>query len=85
MLSINSNVGASLAALALKKATAVESNASRRLASGDRINSASDDAAGNAVATKLTKDIKGVNTAMRNASDMYSALSVVDNSLCDFG
>ena len=55
MLGINSNIGASLAALALKKATAVESSASKRLASGYRINSASDDAAGNAVATRLTE------------------------------
>ena len=80
MLSVNSNIGASLATFATRKASAVESNASQRLASGYRINSAADDAAGNAVANKLTKDIQGVNTAIRNASDMYSALSVVDNS-----
>ena len=79
MLSINSNIGASLATFATRKASAIESNASQA-ASGYRINSAADDAAGMAVANKLTKDIPGVNFAIRNASDMYSALSVVDNS-----
>ena len=80
MLSINSNTGASLATFAMRQASAVKSNASQRLASGYRINSAADDAAGNAVAIKLTKEIRSVNTAIRNAADMYSALSVVDNS-----
>ena len=80
MLSVNSNIGASLATLAMRQASALESNASQRLASGYSINSAADNAAGSAVATKLTKDINGVNTAIRNASDMYGALSVVDNS-----
>ena len=80
MLSINSNIGASLAAFAMRQASAVKSNASQRLASGYRINSAADDAAGNAVVTKLTKDIQGVETAIRNSADMFGALSVVDNS-----
>ena len=52
MLGINSNIGASLATYAMKRASAVESNTAQRLASGYRINSAADDAAGNAVATK---------------------------------
>ena len=71
MLSVNQ-----ILALALRpcdEKSKQESNASQRLASGYRINSAADDAAGNAVANKLTKDIQGVNTAIRNASDMYSA------------
>ena len=80
MLSVNSNIGASLAAFTLRQASAVASSASQRLASGYRINSAADDAAGMAVTTKLTKDIRSVNVAIRNASDMYSALNVVDNS-----
>ena len=80
MLSINSNNGAGLATFAMRRADAALSNASQRLASGYRINSAADDAAGNAVVTKLTKDIQGVNTAIRNSADMYGALSVVDNS-----
>ncbi|MDC0477003.1 hypothetical protein OAN83_04320 [Alphaproteobacteria bacterium] len=69
-MSVNSNIGASLATFAMGQASAAEGNASQRLASGYRINSAADDAASNAVATKLTKDIRGVKTAIRNASDM---------------
>ena len=80
MLSINSNIGASIATYATKKANTGQSRAAERLASGYRINSAADDAAGNAVVTKLTKDIQGVKTAIRNSADMYGALGVVDNS-----
>ena len=80
MLSINSNVSASLATYAMRQANAGEIKAGERLSSGYRVNSAADDAAGNTVVTKLTKDIQGVKTAIRNSADMHSALSVVDNS-----
>ena len=80
MLSINSNISATIATYAMKKANTGEIRAAERLASGYRINTAADDAAGNAVVTKLTKDIQGVKTAIRNSADMYGALSVVDNS-----
>ena len=80
MLSINSNISATIATNAMKKANTGEIRAAERLASGYRINTAADDAAGNAVVTKLTKDIQGVKTAIRNSADMYGALSVVDNS-----
>ena len=80
MLSINSNFSASVATYAIKQANAGEIRAGERLSSGSRVNSAADDAAGNTVVTKLTKDIQGVKTAIRNSADMYSALSVVDNS-----
>jgi flagellin len=80
MLSINSNISATIATNAMKKANTGDIRAAERLASGYRINTAADDAAGNAVVTKLTKDIQGVKTAIRNSADMYGALSVVDNS-----
>lgn len=80
MLSINSNNSAGMATYAMRQANAAASNASLRLASGYRVNSAADDAAGKAVVSKLTRDIQGVNTAIRNSADMYSALSLVDNS-----
>ncbi len=80
MLSINSNINASMATYAMRQANAGEVRAGERLSSGSRVNSAADDAAGNTVVTKLTKDIQGVKTAIRNSADMYGALSVVDNS-----
>ena len=80
MLSINSNISASIATYAMRQANAGEIRAAERLSSGSRVNSSADDAAGNTVVTKLTKDIQGVKTAIRNSADMYSALSVVDNS-----
>ena len=80
MLSINSNASASMATYAMRQANAGEIRAGERLPSGSRVNSAADDAAGNTVVNKLTKDIQGVKTAIRNSADMYGALSVVDNS-----
>jgi flagellin-like hook-associated protein FlgL len=80
MLSVNSNIGASAGMLAMRNAIAIKDTAVERLSSGFRINSAADDAAGKAVVGKLTKDIQGVNVAIRNASDMHGALSVIDNS-----
>jgi len=80
MLTVNSNIGASIAASSMRQANMAQSEVALRLASGYRINSAADDAAGNAVLTKLTKDIEGVNMALRNSSDMFGALNVVDNS-----
>ena len=80
MLSVNSNVGANAGMLAMRNAIASKNTAVERLSSGFRINSAADDAAGKAVVGKLTKDIRGVNVAIRNASDMHGALSVIDNS-----
>jgi flagellin len=80
MLSVNSNVGANAGMLAMRNAIASKNTAVERLSSGFRINSAADDAAGKAVVGKLTKDIQGVNVAIRNASDMHGALSVIDNS-----
>jgi flagellin len=50
------------------------------LATGKRINSASDDAAGLAVATKMTAQINGLNQAVRNANDGISMLQTADGA-----
>ena len=65
MLSVNSNIGANAGMLAMRNAIANKNTAVERLSSGFRINSAADDAAGKAVVGKLTKDIQGVNVAIR--------------------
>jgi len=54
-----------------------------RLASGKRINSASDDAAGLAVSQSLTSAINGVNQAMRNANDGISAAQIAEGALSE--
>ena len=63
-------------------------NAIERLSSGLRINSAKDDAAGQAIANRFTSNIKGLTQASRNANDGISlaqtaegALSEINNNL----
>lgn len=80
MLSVNSNTGASAGVFAMQKANANKNNAIERLSSGSQISSAADDAVGYAIVGRLTKDIQGVKVAIRNASDMYGALNVIDNA-----
>ncbi|GAB6040941.1 flagellin N-terminal helical domain-containing protein [Endothiovibrio diazotrophicus] len=52
-----------------------------RLSSGLRINAAKDDAAGLAVSTRFTAQIKGLNQAVRNANDGISLTQTGDNAL----
>ncbi|MFT6030401.1 MAG: flagellin [Oleiphilaceae bacterium] len=53
----------------------------QKLASGSKINSASDDAAGLAIAEKLTSKLGGFDVAIRNANDSISAIQVADGAL----
>ena len=64
----------------MRRAETQIGTAQNRLSSGLRLNSAADDAAGNAVAGKLLKDTQSINIAIRNALDMQGALSVVDSA-----
>ena len=54
-----------------------------RLSSGKRINSAADDAAGFAIAERMTVQVRGLSMATKNANDGLSLLSVAENSLSD--
>ena len=69
MTVINTNVGALTAQAAMSKNNANMESAIERLSTGLRINSAADDAAGNSIANKLESQIRGLNQAIRNASD----------------
>jgi len=53
----------------------------QKLASGSKINSASDDAAGLAISEKLTSKLGGFDVAIRNANDSVSAIQVADGAL----
>jgi len=52
-----------------------------RLSSGKRINHARDDAAGMAIAEKMTSQIKGMNQAVRNANDGISMVQTADGAM----
>ena len=79
-ISVNTNVGA-LTALASANSTNKSLETSMaRLASGKRINSAADDAAGMAIASRLTAEIRGTNMAIRNASDGQALVNTADGA-----
>ena len=69
MTAINTNVGALNARASAVEATSRMEKAMERLSSGRRINSASDDAAGLAVAGKMESQLRGINMSIRNAQD----------------
>ncbi|MDC0444588.1 flagellin [Alphaproteobacteria bacterium] len=69
MTSINTNVGALNARLYSLKSASGQERAMERLSSGQRINSAADDAAGLAVAGKMESQLRGINMAIRNNQD----------------
>jgi len=53
----------------------------QRLSSGLRINSAKDDAAGLAISTRMTSQVRGMNVAVRNANDGISLAQTADGAL----
>tara|TARA_A100001011_G_scaffold363440_1_gene413350 strand:- start:7312 stop:8445 length:1134 start_codon:yes stop_codon:yes gene_type:complete len=82
-LVINTNVASLHAQRALASSTAEMNSAMERLSSGKRINSASDDPAGFAIAERMTAQIRGLNMAARNASDGLSMLVSIENATND--
>ena len=71
MTVINTNTAATLTANALTKNERAMSQTMERLSTGSRINSASDDAAGLAISSKMTSQINGLNMAVRNGKRWY--------------
>ena len=81
MPTVNSN-GAAM--FALNKMTITErdmTTAMERLSSGKRINHAGDDAAGAAIADRMTAQIKGLEQSVRNAGDVISMAQVTEGAL----
>ena len=81
MLSINTNVGALRAAQSSYSVNKSMEQSMDRLASGKRINGASDDAAGLSIANRLNAEINGIHQAVRNASDAQGMLGVAEGAL----
>ena len=81
MPTVNSNTAAMFA---LNKMNATErdmTTAMERLSSGKRINHAGDDAAGAAIADRMTAQIKGLEQSVRNAADVISMAQVTEGAL----
>lgn len=80
-LVINTNVSSLNAQRQLVKSGQELSQASERLASGRRINSAKDDAAGLAITNRLTSQVRGLDQAVRNANDGISLIQTAEGAL----
>lgn len=80
-MKINHNMSAIVANKKLLRTENSLSNSIERLSTGLRINRASDDAAGMAIASKMTAQVKGLGQASRNASDGVSVLETADGAL----
>ena len=83
MTTINTNVSSLLAKNALVANERSMSTAMERLSTGVRINSAQDDAAGLAIASKMTSQIRGLDQAVRNANDAVSLIQTAEGALIE--
>ena len=77
---INTNVKALYTQTAMKATERASSAAMQQLSTGKRINSAKDDAAGLAIATRMTQQIRSLNQAMRNAGDAVSLMQTAEGA-----
>lgn len=80
---INTNSLSLLTQNNLNKSQAALNSAIGRLSSGMRINSAKDDAAGQAIANRFTANIKGLTQATRNANDGISIAQTTEGALTE--
>ena len=80
MTVINTNIKALYTQSALKSSERASQTAMQQLSTGKRINSSKDDAAGLAIAARMTQNIKGMNQAIRNSGDAISLIQVAEGA-----
>jgi len=80
MTVINTNIKALYTQSALKSSERASQSAMQQLSTGKRINSSKDDAAGLAIAARMTQNIKGMNQAIRNSGDAISLIQVAEGA-----
>ena len=83
MAVVNTNVIASVAQNALAKNERAMNTAMERLSTGQRINAAKDDAAGLAISSRMTSQIRGLDMAIRNANDAISMIQTADGAMIE--
>ncbi len=79
-LQINTNIGALMASSAASSVNKAMETSMNRLSTGLRINAAKDDAAGVAIASRLTSEIRGTNQAIRNSSDAQALIDTAEGA-----
>ena len=80
MAVINTNVKALFSQMALSQSGRAQTVAMQQLSTGKRINSARDDAAGMAIATRMTHQIRSLNQAVRNAGDAINLIQTAEGA-----
>ena len=83
MTAINTNVSALKAQNALASNARTLNAAMEQLSTGTRVNSAKDDAAGLAIGTTMTSQIRGLNQAVRNANDGVNMLQTTEGAMVE--
>ena len=83
MISINTNYGGLFASKAASQSQRMLDTAMERLSTGKRINYATDDAAGQAIAVRLEAEIQGIAMASRNVADAQSLMDTADGALAE--
>jgi len=83
MTVINTNVNALFSQNAMKVNNRNLSSAMQQLSTGQRINSAKDDAAGLAITNVMTSNIRGLTQAVRNANDGISMLQTAEGAMIE--
>ncbi|MFT7091903.1 MAG: flagellin, partial [Candidatus Azotimanducaceae bacterium] len=78
---INTNIASLTAQRNLNSSQSANRTALERLSSGLRINSAKDDAAGLAISTRFSSQIRGLSVAIRNAGDGISLAQTAEGAL----
>ena len=81
MAVVNTNISASIAQAALAKNERELTAAMEQLSTGKKINSAADNAAGLAITTRMTSQIRGLDQAIRNANDAVSMIQTAEGAL----
>ncbi|OVZ88983.1 hypothetical protein CBW58_18855, partial [Yersinia frederiksenii] len=82
-MSIFTNASSMSAINSLNRANSLQTISAMRMTSGKRINSASDDAAGMQIASRLNSQVRGMNVAMRNISDTKSMLKTAEGAFVE--
>lgn len=82
-LVVNTNVAAITATNHLNQTRGSMEQAMERLSSGKRINGAADDAAGLAISSRMTSQIRGLNQSIRNANDAISLAQTAEGALIE--
>ena len=80
---VNTNIGSLNAQRSLAESSRELSTAMERLSSGKKINSAADDAAGFAIAERMTAQVRGLNMSTKNANDGLAMLATIENATND--